>query len=72
MIETLRIIAEKEAKKDYDEYKKGEITKEELLGGCQFARMCAAFGDEESQTLGYYYLVEMEKLRIIKNLHVED
>lgn len=72
MIEIIKIKAEKKAKKDYEAYKKGEITPQKLAAHCEFSKLCAAWGDEIAQEWGYHYLKEMERLGFIKNLHRED
>lgn len=61
-----------EARKDYKKYGAGKLTKEQLLAGCEYSRFCAAWGDEEAQAKGYGYLLEMQELGIIKDLHRED
>lgn len=60
------------AKKDAKKYKAGKMTKEEIHNACEYARLCAAYGDALAQEIGYYYLKQMEEEKIIKNLHVED
>lgn len=62
----------REARKDYEKHKAGEITKEQLLAGCDYSRYCAAWGDEEAQAKGYGYLLEMEAQGIIKRLRRVD
>ena len=60
------------AKKDFEEYKAGKLTKEDLMNACQFAKWAAAFGDEYYQECGYDYLETMEELGFIRDLHIVD
>lgn len=60
------------AKEHYQKYKDGEMTKEDIAKACSFAKLAAAWGDQEAQEIGYYYLVQMQELGFIKNLRRVD
>lgn len=60
------------AKEDYQKYKNGKMTKEEISAACSYAKLAAAWGDKEAQEIGYYYLVQMKELGFIKNLRRVD
>lgn len=60
------------AKEDYQNYKDGKMTKEDIANACSYAKLAAAWGDQEAQEIGYYYLVQMEELGFIKNLRRVD